>query len=77
LGETESLVTPKGFRLDDSLQFQTIRHNGSGNRGNSSGNAFIITFPEPLGARSPSATVLTSVLVCSFRHEMVNQSFDY
>jgi CRISPR-associated protein Csb2 len=31
-----------------SLQFQTIRHNGGGNRGNGSGNAFTITFPEPV-----------------------------
>jgi CRISPR-associated protein Csb2 len=31
-----------------SLQFQTARHNGGGNRGNTSGNAFVITFPEPV-----------------------------
>jgi CRISPR-associated protein Csb2 len=36
-----------------SLQFQTIRHNGGGNRGNSSGSAFTITFPEPV--RGPLA----------------------
>jgi CRISPR-associated protein Csb2 len=32
-----------------SLQFQTVRDNGGGNRGSSSGNAFIINFPEPVG----------------------------
>ena len=37
-----------GERHLRSLQFQTIRHDGGGNRGNSSGNAFIITFPEPV-----------------------------
>ena len=37
-----------GNRHLRSLQFQTIRHDGGGNRGNSSGNAFIITFPEPV-----------------------------
>jgi CRISPR-associated protein Csb2 len=37
-----------GNRHLRSLQFQTIRHGGSGNRGNSSGNAFIVTFPEPV-----------------------------
>ena len=31
-----------------SLQFQTRRHDGGGNRGNSSGNSFIVTFPEPI-----------------------------
>lgn len=31
-----------------SLQFQTTRHDGGGNRGNGSGTAFIITFPEPV-----------------------------
>jgi CRISPR-associated protein Csb2 len=35
-----------GSRCLCSLQFQTVRHNGGGNRGHSSGNAFIITFPE-------------------------------
>jgi CRISPR-associated protein Csb2 len=34
-----------GSRRFRSLQFRTIRHNGGGNRGNSSGNAFTITFP--------------------------------
>jgi len=37
-----------GNRYLRSLQFQTIRRDGGGNRGNSSGNAFIITFPEPV-----------------------------
>ena len=37
-----------GSRSLRSLQFQTVRHDGGGNRGNSSGNAFIITFPEPV-----------------------------
>jgi CRISPR-associated protein Csb2 len=37
-----------GNRYFRSLQFQTVRHDGGGNRGNSSGNAFIITFPEPV-----------------------------
>jgi len=37
-----------GNRHLRSLQFQTIRHDGGGKRGNSSGNAFIITFPEPI-----------------------------
>ncbi len=37
-----------GSRSLRSLQFQTIRHDGGGNRGNSSGNAFIIRFPEPV-----------------------------
>ncbi|MDA1278162.1 MAG: type I-U CRISPR-associated protein Csb2 [Verrucomicrobia bacterium] len=37
-----------GERRFRSLQFQTIRHDGGGNRGNSSGNAFMITFPEPI-----------------------------
>ena len=37
-----------GNRHLRSLQFQTIRHDGGGNRGNSSGNAFVITFPEPV-----------------------------
>jgi CRISPR-associated protein Csb2 len=35
-----------GNRHLRSLQFQTIRHDGGGNRSNSSGNAFTITFPE-------------------------------
>lgn len=35
-----------GSRSLRSLQFQTTRRDGSGNRGKSSGNAFIITFPE-------------------------------
>ena len=35
-----------GSRGLRSLQFQTVRHDGSGNRGKSSGKAFIITFPE-------------------------------
>jgi len=37
-----------GNRYLRSLQFQTIRHDGGGNRGNSSGKAFIVTFPEPV-----------------------------
>jgi CRISPR-associated protein Csb2 len=37
-----------GNRHLRSLQFQTTRHDGGGNRGKSSGNAFIITFPEPV-----------------------------
>lgn len=37
-----------GSRGLRSLQFQTIRHDGGGNRGNSSGNAFTLTFPEPV-----------------------------
>jgi CRISPR-associated protein Csb2 len=37
-----------GNRHLRSLQFQTIRHEGGGNRGNSSGNAFTITFAEPI-----------------------------
>lgn len=37
-----------GNRHLRSLQFQTIRHCGSGKRGNNSGNAFIITFPQPV-----------------------------
>jgi CRISPR-associated protein Csb2 len=37
-----------GSRHLRSLQFQTIRHDGGGNRGKGSGNAFIITFPEPV-----------------------------
>ena len=37
-----------GSRCLRSLQFQTARYNGGGNRGNSSGNAFTITFPEPV-----------------------------
>jgi CRISPR-associated protein Csb2 len=36
-----------GNRHLRSLEFQTLRH-GGGTRGNSSGNAFIITFPEPV-----------------------------
>jgi CRISPR-associated protein Csb2 len=35
-----------GNRHLRSLQFQTIRHDGGGNRGDSSGHAFIIRFPE-------------------------------
>ena len=35
-----------GNRKLRSLQFQTIRHNGSGKRGHDSGAAFIIEFPE-------------------------------
>ena len=42
-----------GNRHLRSLQFQTIRHAGDGNRGNSPGNAFIVTFPEPV--RGPFA----------------------
>ncbi len=42
-----------GSRSLRSLQFQTIRYDGGGNRGNSSGNAFCITFPEPV--RGPLA----------------------
>jgi CRISPR-associated protein Csb2 len=37
-----------GSRCLRSLQFQTTRYDGGGNRGNSSGNAFCITFPEPI-----------------------------
>ena len=37
-----------GSRRLRSLQFQTIRHNGGGNRGSGSGNGFTITFPEPV-----------------------------
>jgi CRISPR-associated protein Csb2 len=37
-----------GSRRLCSLQFQTIRHDGGGNRGNGSGNAFTIIFPEPV-----------------------------
>lgn len=37
-----------GNRSLRSLQFQTTRYNGNGHRGSSSGNAFIITFPEPV-----------------------------
>jgi CRISPR-associated protein Csb2 len=37
-----------GSRCLRSLQFQTTRYDGGGNRGNSSGNAFTITFPEPV-----------------------------
>jgi CRISPR-associated protein Csb2 len=37
-----------GNRYLRSLQFQTIRHDGGGHRGVNSGNAFIITFPEPV-----------------------------
>ena len=37
-----------GNRRLSSLQFQTIRHDGGGDRGSSSGSAFIITFPEPV-----------------------------
>jgi CRISPR-associated protein Csb2 len=42
-----------GTRGLRSLQFQTTRHKGGGNRGNSSGHAFTITFPEPV--RGPLA----------------------
>ncbi|HEV2455341.1 MAG TPA: type I-U CRISPR-associated protein Csb2, partial [Verrucomicrobiae bacterium] len=35
-----------GSRSLRSLQFQTTRYNGNGNRGNSSGNAFCVTFSE-------------------------------
>jgi CRISPR-associated protein Csb2 len=35
-----------GNRRFRSLQFQTIRYNGGGNRGHNSGKAFTITFPE-------------------------------
>jgi len=37
-----------GSRRLTSLQFQAIRHHGGGKRGNGSGNAFVITFPEPV-----------------------------
>jgi CRISPR-associated protein Csb2 len=37
-----------GSRRLRSLQFRTIRHHGGGNRGNGSGNAFSITFAEPV-----------------------------
>jgi len=37
-----------GSRHLRSLQFQTTRYDGGGNRGNSSGNAFSISFPEPV-----------------------------
>ncbi len=37
-----------GSRDLRSLQFQTVRHDGGGSRGNRSGNAFTITFPEPI-----------------------------
>lgn len=37
-----------GSRHLRSLQFQTTRYDGGGNRGNSSGNAFSITFPKPV-----------------------------
>ncbi|MGI8604404.1 MAG: type I-G CRISPR-associated protein Csb2 [Verrucomicrobiales bacterium] len=37
-----------GSRKLRSLQFQTIRHNGSGKRGHDSGTAFVIEFPEPV-----------------------------
>ena len=37
-----------GNRHLRSLQFQTIRQDGGGNRGSGSGNAFTITFPEPI-----------------------------
>ncbi len=37
-----------GSRSLRSLQFQTIRYDGGGNRGSGSGNAFIITFSEPV-----------------------------
>lgn len=37
-----------GSRNLCSLQFQTIRKNGEGRRGNDSGNAFKITFPKPV-----------------------------
>ena len=37
-----------GSRHLRSLQFQTTRYDGGGNRGNSSGNAFSITFSEPV-----------------------------
>lgn len=37
-----------GNRNIRSLQFQTTRYCGNGNRGNSSGSAFCITFPEPV-----------------------------
>ena len=37
-----------GNRRLRSLQFQTFRHDGGGSRGSSSGNAFTITFPEPV-----------------------------
>jgi CRISPR-associated protein Csb2 len=37
-----------GSRRLRSLQFQTTRYDGGGSHGNSSGNAFIITFPEPV-----------------------------
>ena len=37
-----------GSRRLRSLQFQTSRHDGGGNRGGGSGNAFVITFPEPV-----------------------------
>jgi CRISPR-associated protein Csb2 len=35
-----------GSRRFRALQFQTVRHAGGGHRGNGSGNAFTITFPE-------------------------------
>lgn len=37
-----------GSRRFRSLQFQTTRYDGGGCRGNGSGNAFVITFPEPI-----------------------------
>lgn len=37
-----------GTRHLRSLQFQTTRYDGGGDRGNSSGNAFSISFPEPV-----------------------------
>jgi CRISPR-associated protein Csb2 len=37
-----------GSRHLRSLQFQTVRHEGGGKRGDSSGNAFTITFAEPV-----------------------------
>jgi CRISPR-associated protein Csb2 len=38
-----------GNRNLRSLQFQTTRYNGNGNRGNSSGNAFTVTFSKEIG----------------------------
>ncbi|HEX9045459.1 MAG TPA: hypothetical protein VF988_00415, partial [Verrucomicrobiae bacterium] len=37
-----------GNRNLHSWQFQTARYNGNGNRGDSSGNAFTITFSKPV-----------------------------
>jgi CRISPR-associated protein Csb2 len=38
----------RGERKFSSLEFQSFRASGGGNRGNGSGNAFTVTFPQPV-----------------------------